>query len=78
LISRVGLQSPVEIGLLFWFWPQTHGAHALFWCLSLARQPSSSAPFNITEEALVYDCHVWCFIIANLHFIRNAVKMLQA
>jgi hypothetical protein len=70
--------TPVVIGLLFWFFtaPDLRFAHALFWCLSL----SSAVLFLYSVQPLLkqrWFVVVMCavFIIANLHFMRNAVKM---
>jgi hypothetical protein len=69
---------PVVIGLLFWFFtaPDPRFAQALFWCLSL----SSAVLFLCAVQPLLQKrgfMVVMCvvFIIANLHFIRNAVLM---
>jgi hypothetical protein len=70
--------TPVVIGLLFWFFtaPDLRFAQALFWCLSL----SSAVLFLCAVQPLLKKCGfmvVMCvvFIIANLHFMGNAVKM---
>jgi hypothetical protein len=70
--------SPVVIGLLFWFFtaPDPRFAHALFWCLSLSAAAlflCSIQPLLKKHWFMIVMCGV--FIIANLHFIRNAVKM---
>jgi hypothetical protein len=70
--------TPVVIGLLFWFFtaPDLRFAHALFWCLSL----SSAVLFLCSVQPLLKKRGFVIvmgvvFIIANLHFLRNAVKM---
>jgi hypothetical protein len=69
---------PVMIGLMFWFFtaPDPRYANALFWCLSLSSAVlflRSIQPLLKKHWFMVLMCVV--FIIANLHFIHNAVKM---
>jgi len=69
--------APVVIGLIYWFFtaPDPRFSHALFWCLSV----SSALVFLCAVQPLLKErmgVAVMCvvFIVANLHFIRYAVK----
>ena len=68
---------PVVIGLIYWFFtaPDPRFSHALFWCFSL----TSVLLFLCAVQPLLKErtwVAVMCvvFIMANLHFIGDAVK----
>jgi hypothetical protein len=68
---------PVVIGLIYWFFtaPNPRFANALFWCLSLSSVLlflCAVQPLLKKRTWVVVMCVV--FIMANLHFIRDAVK----